>query len=177
MTSPAFLFFLIFFQNSDFSGVSKFINKCRKEILRCAPPASPMCDFLIFFYFYLAFDKAYQWFKSKHAGCKKKLQLSPSRQQLNWGIVSKYYVAICCNSLYGEVFQSISFMHRDNSIHRKLFRISIVNMQKFHSPEAVQEFFWSRSQDCFSLLHFTASFEAIFWDSLFFSLIFKQNCI
>ena len=33
---PAIIFH--FFQNSDFLGFSKFINKCQKEILRCAPP-------------------------------------------------------------------------------------------------------------------------------------------
>ena len=37
-------FFFSFFQNSDFSGFSKFINKCQKEILRCAPPCSYVCD-------------------------------------------------------------------------------------------------------------------------------------
>ena len=38
--------FFSFFQNSDFLGFSKFINKCQKEILRCAPPSSHECDFL-----------------------------------------------------------------------------------------------------------------------------------
>ena len=28
------------FQKSNFSGFSSFINKCQKEILRCAPPSS-----------------------------------------------------------------------------------------------------------------------------------------
>ena len=37
--------FFSIFQNSDFSGFSKFINKCQKEILRCAPPSSHVCDF------------------------------------------------------------------------------------------------------------------------------------
>ena len=36
-----------FFQKSDFSGFSKFINKCQKEILRCAPPSSHVCDFFV----------------------------------------------------------------------------------------------------------------------------------
>ena len=31
---PAIIFH--FFQNSDFLGFSKFINKCQKEVLRCA---------------------------------------------------------------------------------------------------------------------------------------------
>ena len=31
-----------------FSLVFKFINKCQTEILRCAPPSSHVCDFLIF---------------------------------------------------------------------------------------------------------------------------------
>ena len=35
MISPAIFF--QFFQNSDFWGFSKFVNKCHKEILRCAP--------------------------------------------------------------------------------------------------------------------------------------------
>ena len=37
-------FFFSFFQNSDFSGFSKFINKCQKEILRCALPSSHVCE-------------------------------------------------------------------------------------------------------------------------------------
>ena len=37
-TSAIFFFFSSFFQNSDFLGFSKFINKCQKEFLRCAPP-------------------------------------------------------------------------------------------------------------------------------------------
>ena len=37
--------FFSLFQNSDFSGFSKFIYKCQKEILRCAPP-SHVCDFI-----------------------------------------------------------------------------------------------------------------------------------
>ena len=46
MISPAiFLFyFFLFFQNSEFLGFSKFINKCQKEIIRCVPP-SHVCDF------------------------------------------------------------------------------------------------------------------------------------
>ena len=32
-----FFVFFSFFRNSDFLGFSKFINKCQKEILRCAP--------------------------------------------------------------------------------------------------------------------------------------------
>ena len=40
-------FFFSFFQNSDFSGFSKFINKCQNEILSCAPPSSHVCDFSI----------------------------------------------------------------------------------------------------------------------------------
>ena len=39
-----FFFFFSFFQNSDFSGFSKFINKCQKEILRCALPSSHVCE-------------------------------------------------------------------------------------------------------------------------------------
>ena len=38
-------YFFSFFQNSDFLGFSKVINKCQKEILRCAPPFSHVCDF------------------------------------------------------------------------------------------------------------------------------------
>ena len=38
-------FFFSFFQNSDFFGFSKFINKCQNEIMRCAPPSSYVCDF------------------------------------------------------------------------------------------------------------------------------------
>ena len=33
-----------FFQKFDFSGFSKFINKCQMEILRGAPPSSYVCD-------------------------------------------------------------------------------------------------------------------------------------
>ena len=40
MIFPAIFIFIFFFfhyfQNSDFSGFSKFITKCQKEILRCA---------------------------------------------------------------------------------------------------------------------------------------------
>ena len=36
-----------FFQKSDFSAFSKFINKCQKEILRCVPPSSHVCDFFV----------------------------------------------------------------------------------------------------------------------------------
>ena len=43
MVSPAMFF--SFFQNSDFSTFLKSVNKCQKEILRCAPPSSHMCDF------------------------------------------------------------------------------------------------------------------------------------
>ena len=40
-------FFFSFFQNSDlFFYFWKFINKCQKEILRCAPPLH-MSDFLV----------------------------------------------------------------------------------------------------------------------------------
>ena len=39
--------FFSFFQKSDFSGFSKFINKCQKIILRCAPPSSHVCDFFV----------------------------------------------------------------------------------------------------------------------------------
>ena len=54
--SSIFLFFVFFsfsfFQKSDFSGFSKFINKCQKEILRCAPPSSHVCDFLFTYSFF-----------------------------------------------------------------------------------------------------------------------------
>ena len=40
-------FFFHFYQNSDFSCFLKFINKCQKEILRCAPPSSHLCDFFL----------------------------------------------------------------------------------------------------------------------------------
>ena len=36
-----------FFRKSDFSDFSKFINKCQKEILRCAPFSSHACDFFV----------------------------------------------------------------------------------------------------------------------------------
>ena len=53
-----------FFQNSDFSGFSKFINKCQKEILRCAPPSSHVCDFFnrtkTFFTYKVFFSKKYK---------------------------------------------------------------------------------------------------------------------
>ena len=44
MISPAIFF--LFLQNSDFSDFSKYINKCQKQILRCAPPSSHVCDFI-----------------------------------------------------------------------------------------------------------------------------------
>ena len=37
--------FFSFFQNLDFSGFWKFINKCQKEILGCDLPSSHVCDF------------------------------------------------------------------------------------------------------------------------------------
>ena len=37
--------FVSCFQISDFSGFSELINKCQKEILRCAPTSSHVCDF------------------------------------------------------------------------------------------------------------------------------------
>ena len=43
MIYPAIFFH--FFQNSNFSCLSKFINKCQKVILRYAPPSSHVCDF------------------------------------------------------------------------------------------------------------------------------------
>ena len=42
-----FFFFLFsFFQNSDFSGFSKFINRCQMEILKFAQP-SHVCDIFL----------------------------------------------------------------------------------------------------------------------------------
>ena len=43
MVSP--VIFFSFSQKSDFSGFSKFISKCQKEILRYAPPSMHACDF------------------------------------------------------------------------------------------------------------------------------------
>ena len=39
--------FFSLFQKSNLSGFSKFINKCQKEILRCVPPSSHVCVFLV----------------------------------------------------------------------------------------------------------------------------------
>ena len=50
MISPAIFF--SFFQNSHFLGFSKVINKCQKEILRCAPPSWNVCDFYVYIYTY-----------------------------------------------------------------------------------------------------------------------------
>ena len=36
-----------FFQKSDFSDFSKFINKDQKETLRCVPPSSHVCDLFV----------------------------------------------------------------------------------------------------------------------------------
>ena len=47
MVSPA-VFFIFSIFKIDFSGFSKFINKCQKEILRCAPPSSHVCHFISF---------------------------------------------------------------------------------------------------------------------------------
>ena len=48
MISPAFFFFFFhFFKILIFQGFSKFINKCQKEILRCSPPFSHVCGFLL----------------------------------------------------------------------------------------------------------------------------------
>ena len=43
LISPAIYF--SFFQNFDFLGFSNFINKCQKEVMRCVPPSSHVCDF------------------------------------------------------------------------------------------------------------------------------------
>ena len=56
---------------------------------------------------------------------RKKYNCPQAGQQLDWGIVWKYCVAISCNSLHGRVFQCISFIHRDIFTHIKLFRISV----------------------------------------------------
>ena len=40
-----FFFFFFFFHIFNLSGFSKFIKKCQKQILRCAPPSSHVCDF------------------------------------------------------------------------------------------------------------------------------------
>ena len=37
--------FFSFFQNTDFLGFSKLINKCQKEILKCAPASLHVCNF------------------------------------------------------------------------------------------------------------------------------------
>ena len=37
--------FIFIFSKFWFSGFSKFINKCKKEILRCVPPSLHVCDF------------------------------------------------------------------------------------------------------------------------------------
>ena len=47
MVSPA-VFFIFSIFKIDFSGFSKFINKCQKEILRCVPPSSHVCHFISF---------------------------------------------------------------------------------------------------------------------------------
>ena len=46
-----------FFQNSDFFGFSRFINKCQKEILRCTPP-SDVCDFFFILFRSWVIDKS-----------------------------------------------------------------------------------------------------------------------
>ena len=57
--------FFSFFQNSDFSGFSKFINKCEKEILRCVPPSLHVCDF-----FFCIFTEPFQKFYMQcHVAC------------------------------------------------------------------------------------------------------------
>ena len=47
MISLAFFFF-IFSKFGDSSRFSKFINKYQKEILRCAPPSSYVCEFFYY---------------------------------------------------------------------------------------------------------------------------------
>ena len=46
--------FFSFFQKSDFSSFSKFINKCQKEILSCVSPSSHVCDFFVKLWFILS---------------------------------------------------------------------------------------------------------------------------
>ena len=50
-----------FFQNSDFPGFSKFINKCQEEILTCAPPSSHVCDFIFYFLFLYIYFSCFTW--------------------------------------------------------------------------------------------------------------------
>ena len=60
LISPATFFH---FSKFWFLGFSKFINKCQKEILRCAPPSSHVCDFFnrtkTFFTYKVFFSKKY----------------------------------------------------------------------------------------------------------------------
>ena len=52
-----------FFQNSHFSGFSKFINKCQKEILRCAPLSSNVCDFIYTWMILILFNSIKSWIR------------------------------------------------------------------------------------------------------------------
>ena len=56
---------------------------------------------------------------------RKNYNCPQAGQQLDCGIVSKFFVAFCCNSLYGGLFQCKSCMHGGTPTHRKLLRISI----------------------------------------------------
>ena len=61
LISPATFFH---FSKFWFLGFSKFINKCQKEIPRCAPPSSHVCDFFnrtkTFFTYKVFFSKKYK---------------------------------------------------------------------------------------------------------------------
>ena len=100
--------------------------------------------------------------KSDMPNVRKKCNCLQAEQQLDGGIVSKYCVAICCNSLHGGAFQWISFMHRDTFTHKKLFRISIWA----HAENFIDFRLFTSASDhdfkTFSFLLFAASFDVIF---------------
>ena len=79
MISPAifFIFFKVWFL-----GFSKLINKCPKEILRCAPPSWHLCDFFVKLWLIL----------SQNMTCILVRQVKSLKR--NGGVISKIYCLI-----------------------------------------------------------------------------------
>ena len=74
--------FFSFFFKVWFLGFSKFINKCPKEILKCAPPSWHLCDFFVKLWLNLSQNKT----------CILVRQVISLKR--NGGVISKIYCLI-----------------------------------------------------------------------------------
>ena len=84
-------FFFSFFQNSDFSGFSKFINKYQKEILSCAPPYSHVCNFLP----KVRYTELHLYHSAHSYGCDQAQLVMPK-------VVSKIKSSVCHDRIEGN---------------------------------------------------------------------------